>query len=50
MDTNSNINNLAEEACPFLGINSIYLGLYCSTYNVSIQKKKISSQEIKEST
>lgn len=40
MDENSNTNDLAEEACPFLGINTIYLDLYCSTYNVSIQKKK----------
>lgn len=37
MGASSNINDLEEEACLFLKINTIYLGLYCSTYNVSIQ-------------
>lgn len=36
MDINFNINNLVEEVCLFLGINFIYFGFYCFTYNVSI--------------
>lgn len=37
MGASANINDLAEETCLFLKINTIYLGLYCSTYSVNIQ-------------
>lgn len=48
IDSITHIIDLIEEACSFLGINTIYLSLYCpSTHDIHYSIKNYGTQKIR---